>query len=357
MSLKTGILPNPNNELSHRMARSTQHHSSTMRKANKSREAADISTELRLQIEAEAEKRCTSNLATKSLKAQLKAAKDVLGKREKSGEMLSASSSGRVKTPRTRAAPQTPVDAMQSDNTSAPVSATPAAPSLPELATDSVFGSLVTAAASLPEFSSVGLAIDSTFNFLGDFTWNLDVSTYSSNFDSPDISGLFVQDVQNSMLSTYDPTFFGLATDNGNAVIPSNFDMPAVDPLDDFFVSYGFMGSSTDFGATINPDFASAGPLDLPMLPLPPPESLSPAVRQSSEPGPSAPRSHCSRQEVDVGNILHTARPRAPSKQFAEYEDVSGRPQKKGKSKKVQFLTSFSSVVVSEFFDFAVMHN
>ncbi|KAJ7270000.1 hypothetical protein B0H12DRAFT_1310429 [Mycena haematopus] len=36
MSLKTGILANPNNELSHRMARSTQHHSSAMRKANES---------------------------------------------------------------------------------------------------------------------------------------------------------------------------------------------------------------------------------------------------------------------------------------------------------------------------------
>ncbi|KAJ7242636.1 hypothetical protein C8J57DRAFT_1557456 [Mycena rebaudengoi] len=52
MSLKTGILPNPNNELPHRMARSIQRHSSAMRKANESREAADISAELRLQIEA-----------------------------------------------------------------------------------------------------------------------------------------------------------------------------------------------------------------------------------------------------------------------------------------------------------------
>ncbi|KAJ6608928.1 hypothetical protein B0H10DRAFT_2194137 [Mycena sp. CBHHK59/15] len=258
MSLKTGILPNANNELLHCMARSTQHHSSAMRKANESRGAADISTEFRLQIEAEAEKHCASNLATKSLKAQLKAAKNVSGKRGKSGEMLLASSSGRVKTPQTRASnvdtPQTPVDAMQSDNTSAPVSATPAAPSLPELATNSVFGSLVTAAAaSLPEFSSIGLAINSTFNFLGDFTWNLDVSTYSSSLDSPDISAT---DNSNAII----PSNFDMpATDNGNDVIPSNFDMPAVDPLDDFFVSYGFMGSSTDFGAAINLDFASAG--------------------------------------------------------------------------------------------------
>ncbi|KAJ6579105.1 hypothetical protein DFH09DRAFT_1447302 [Mycena vulgaris] len=146
-------------------------------------------------------------------------------------------------------AAQTPANAIQSDDTSAPVSAIAAAPSLPEfrsaeLATDSAFSSLVTATPLMPEFSSVGLAMDSTFDFLGDFNWNLDVSTYSSNFDSQDIG----------------------ATDNCNAVIP---------------------------GTIIDPGFASVGPSDLPMLPLPPPESppaASPAVGQSSEPGPSAPR-------------------------------------------------------------------
>ncbi|KAJ6483462.1 hypothetical protein DFH09DRAFT_1106907 [Mycena vulgaris] len=84
--------------------------------------------------------------------------------------------------------------------------------------------------------------------------------------------------------------------------------------------------SSTDIGAMIDPGFASAGPSDLPMLPLPPPESppaVSPAVGQSSEPRPSAPRSRRPRQEVDVGNILHTTRPRAPNKRFAEHEDIS----------------------------------
>ncbi|KAJ6626516.1 hypothetical protein B0H10DRAFT_2211113 [Mycena sp. CBHHK59/15] len=173
-----------------------------MRKANESREAADISAELWLQIEAEAEKRRASNLATKSLKAQLKATKEASGKRGKS----------------------------------------------------------VTATPLLPEFSSVGLAMDSTFDFLGDFNWNLDISAYSSNFDSSDIGGLFVQDVPNGVLLTFEPTFFGLATDTCNTVIPSNFDTPAVDPLDDFFASYGFTASSTDLGTIIDPGFASAGP-------------------------------------------------------------------------------------------------
>ncbi|KAJ6514693.1 hypothetical protein DFH09DRAFT_1431702 [Mycena vulgaris] len=126
-----------------------------------------------------------------------------------------------------------------------------------------------------------------------------------------------------------------LSTDNCNAIIPSNFDTPAVDPLDNFFTSYGFTASSTDLGTIINPGFASAGPSDLPTFPLPLPESppaASPAVGQSSEPGPSAPRSRRSRQEVDIGNILHMTRPRAPSKRFAEHEDVSGRPQKKARA-------------------------
>jgi hypothetical protein len=45
----------PNNELSHRMARNTQRHSAAMRNANESREATDISAELRLRIPAEVE--------------------------------------------------------------------------------------------------------------------------------------------------------------------------------------------------------------------------------------------------------------------------------------------------------------
>ncbi|KAF7371491.1 hypothetical protein MVEN_00003700 [Mycena venus] len=194
--------------------------------------------------------------------------------------------------------------------------------------------------ASLPEFGSVGLAIDSTFDFLSDFNWNPDVSTYSSsNFGGADIRGLLAQDVPNGVLSTGDPTLFGLATYSCNAVIPSSFDTTAVDPLDNFLASYGFIGSSTDLGTIIDPSFAFAGPLNLPMPPLPPPVSppaASPAVGQSSkpEPGPSAPRSRRSREEVDIGNILHTTRARTPSKRFAEYVDVSGRPRKKPKSKK-----------------------
>jgi hypothetical protein len=39
MSIQTGILSNPNNELSHRMARNSQRQSAAARKAHESREA------------------------------------------------------------------------------------------------------------------------------------------------------------------------------------------------------------------------------------------------------------------------------------------------------------------------------
>ncbi|KAJ6453855.1 hypothetical protein DFH09DRAFT_871440, partial [Mycena vulgaris] len=68
MSIETGILSNPNNELAHRMSRNAQRQSTIAHKSRESREAADISNELQLQISA-------SIALTKTLKAQLKVAK------------------------------------------------------------------------------------------------------------------------------------------------------------------------------------------------------------------------------------------------------------------------------------------
>ncbi|KAJ7705076.1 hypothetical protein B0H16DRAFT_1482466 [Mycena metata] len=98
ISERTGILSNPNNEMSHRMSRNSQRQSATARKALESRTAADASAELQLQIDAEAEKSRISKETMKALKAQLKAEKGKAGKGRKSGEILSASSSGRGKT-------------------------------------------------------------------------------------------------------------------------------------------------------------------------------------------------------------------------------------------------------------------
>ncbi|KAJ6550555.1 hypothetical protein B0H10DRAFT_2242638 [Mycena sp. CBHHK59/15] len=77
MSLKTGILSNSNNELSHRMARNSQRQSAVARRATESRDAANVSKDLQRRIDEEAEKRRLSNETTKFLKAQLKDAKKV----------------------------------------------------------------------------------------------------------------------------------------------------------------------------------------------------------------------------------------------------------------------------------------
>ncbi|KAJ6572354.1 hypothetical protein B0H10DRAFT_2237523 [Mycena sp. CBHHK59/15] len=75
MSLKTGILSNSNNELSHRMARNSQRQSAVARRATESRDAANVSKDLQRRIDEEAEKRRLSNETTKFLKAQRKDAK------------------------------------------------------------------------------------------------------------------------------------------------------------------------------------------------------------------------------------------------------------------------------------------
>ncbi|KAJ6608201.1 hypothetical protein B0H10DRAFT_1750827, partial [Mycena sp. CBHHK59/15] len=83
MSLETGILSNPNNEIFHRLARNSQRQSAVARKSHESREVADLTKQLQLQIDAEAEKRRASNSATKALKEQIKAAKGATGGRGK----------------------------------------------------------------------------------------------------------------------------------------------------------------------------------------------------------------------------------------------------------------------------------
>ncbi|KAJ7848348.1 hypothetical protein B0H14DRAFT_3867235 [Mycena olivaceomarginata] len=75
MSIQTGIMANLNNEVVHRMARNSQRNSTRARKQRESREAADVSHQLQLQIDAEAEKHGESSALTKALKERLKAVK------------------------------------------------------------------------------------------------------------------------------------------------------------------------------------------------------------------------------------------------------------------------------------------
>ncbi|KAJ6628521.1 hypothetical protein B0H10DRAFT_2428806 [Mycena sp. CBHHK59/15] len=275
MSIQTGILSNPNNEMSHHMARNSQRHSAAACKAHESCE-------------------------TKTLRAQLK-----------------ASSSGRVRTARPRAAPAPPL-ATQSENIST------AALTVPTTATQS-------ATPSVPEFDSAQPTTGSAFDFLPDFNFDFNMFMDSSSLEGANTGGSFPAQAPSAdpltFDLTFDPALFGLSADF-NAAIPSGA-LPE-DPLQDFLNSYGISGISTDLGTTANfGTFTLAGPFidPLPLLPLPLPESPpapSPAVERSSEPGPSAPRLRRSRQEVDEANIVTSMRSRAPTerKQFAD-QDIS----------------------------------
>ncbi|KAJ7763836.1 hypothetical protein B0H16DRAFT_1455086 [Mycena metata] len=88
LSLKTGILANPHNESSHRAARSTTRHTTTSKKAPE-----------------QVEKRRESNALSKDLKEQLQAINPTSGRSGKQAAppLLSASSSGRVKSVPVRA--------------------------------------------------------------------------------------------------------------------------------------------------------------------------------------------------------------------------------------------------------------
>ncbi|KAJ6622933.1 hypothetical protein B0H10DRAFT_2431614 [Mycena sp. CBHHK59/15] len=198
ISLRTGILANPNNKLSHRMARNSQCQSATTRKAHESREAADTSAKLRCQLEAEAEKRCASTLLTKSPKAQLKAAKDTSGKQGKS------------------------------------IPASTTAPPLPKFPPTTLLidWAFATAAPLQSEFSSVEISTDPAFNFLEGLDWNFNVPMGFSDLESQTAGSLFpMQDISDGVLSTFDPAFFGLAPET---LVPSNSTASVGGPIEDF---------------------------------------------------------------------------------------------------------------------------
>ncbi|KAJ6523706.1 hypothetical protein B0H10DRAFT_2249742 [Mycena sp. CBHHK59/15] len=330
MSLKTGILSNSNNELSHRMARNSQRQSAVARRATESRDAANVSKDLQRRIDEEAEKRRLSNETTKFLKAQLKDAKEV----------------------------PTPAAPVQSDYV-------PSAP----VATSTSGEELSVDEASSHRYSSP----EPTMN-----TWNGNLDFDSLIYDLPAINTdgnwYFLQDPSlGSFLSTYnpasDPTLFMHSnTSTTSHAYPEdptqNFTdiyglrgaetaMPSAaspeDPLQDLLDLYGGAGSFPGTQATHGFTVLTSTPyLDapLPILPPPPPESPcapSPVVQQVSEPGSSAPRSRRGRQEVDEANIIHTTRTRVPSarKRGADDDDeadVTARPPKKAKANTYVFL-------------------
>ncbi|KAJ7912812.1 hypothetical protein B0H13DRAFT_1874401 [Mycena leptocephala] len=258
MSLKTGILSNTNNELSHRMARNNQRQSAAARRAREAHEKA------------------------------AKAPSGNRGKSRATAVVLSASSSGCVRTTRPRTnAPAQPAQS-ESNNSLTPtvVKTTTTQVEEPPMAAN-----------------SVQPPVDPAF-----FDFDFD-SLLASLETCPSI---FAQDTSNT----------------GN-------NAPTTDPLDEFMTMYGFSDIMSSDGAASS--FVSGAPFnnELPLLPPPPPESPpapSPTVEHPSE---SVPRSRCARKEVDEANIIYSTRSRAPTarKRFAD-EQLSDRPTKKRRASK-----------------------
>ncbi|KAJ7766279.1 hypothetical protein B0H14DRAFT_3895184 [Mycena olivaceomarginata] len=325
MSLQTGILSNTNDEMSQRMARNSQRQSTAARKVRETRDAADTSKQLQLQIDAEVEKRRASSQLTKDLRAQLKAAKSGRGKAN-----LSASSSGRT---RGRSGARTTVLPTQSNR----VPTIPSAISEPSV---TEFDNIPTASEpSVTEFdvhippapSTVDFidpAFDSTFAFMSDFEFNTLLS------DVEHLNAVFAAD---NILPTFDRGFLdcGGSAGFGTSVPDSGsmFDNPA----DDFMDLYGVRTFFSDPIGTS--DFSPFAPSDpLPLLPPPPPDSPPCASFTAEEPASSAPKSRCGpRREVDEANIMTSTRSRVPStrKRVADEAPISNRLQKKGKGRQV----------------------
>ncbi|KAJ7312417.1 hypothetical protein DFH08DRAFT_1044438 [Mycena albidolilacea] len=94
MALRTGIISNPNNEVSHRVARNAGRQSTRDRKARESHEVSDSIKYVQAQLADELQRRQESSALTKELKEKLRALKG----KDKSYITLSASFSGRVKS-------------------------------------------------------------------------------------------------------------------------------------------------------------------------------------------------------------------------------------------------------------------
>ncbi|KAF8217297.1 hypothetical protein K438DRAFT_1954146 [Mycena galopus ATCC 62051] len=298
MSLSTGILTNPNNEMSHRVAQNAQRQAAAAQKARESHDTADLAKDLRLQIEEAAAR-------TKELKAQLKATKGTSGRgKSDASAILSASSSERVRTAPARAA-RTNATTTQSDMPTADQSYIPAL--------------------DMPTAPLIPIPVLEP--------WMMGFNSFPPQFDFPaEIDFNMLMDVPNAT----DATLFGLNTDNCSTLLPFA-GTPVPYPWDNYFDGF-ITGLDATVDATMNAfNFGSLASSDpWPVLPVPPPDSpLAMALPAASEPGAIVAKLCRCRQEVDEADILpeNLKRARAPStrKRGAQDEVISDpdQPQKK----------------------------
>ncbi|KAF8120934.1 hypothetical protein K438DRAFT_2005604 [Mycena galopus ATCC 62051] len=310
MSLSTGVLANPNNEMSNRIARSSQRRSAAARKASESREAEDLSKEIRLQIDA-------STARTKELRAQLKASKS--SSTRNAAVVLSASSSGRVRSARRRT--EVPVVEQALNNALPP--ATESAFDFPNW--DVAMGTTSLENPTFPPQAGSSTSVDPVLSG-GQTTYGFDTLL---PYSAPALGADDFEDFLNAYGLTSSPSLFGDGATLGNSY------------LDPFFISSHCTADDSANSSAIGP--LAITPSTSARVAAASFPTLSPAVQKSSESAPSAPKSRRLRSEVDPALILPatSTRSRVPSsrKRNAD-DDTSERPQKKGKGRANQVRSS-----------------
>ncbi|KAJ6603588.1 hypothetical protein DFH09DRAFT_1354717 [Mycena vulgaris] len=352
-SLKTGILANAQNELYHRTARNLQRQSKAAQKVRDSNELADILQGLTLDLADLQERRRQLGVEEKNLREQIKTAKGPSGRGKKSAPrgsrsiLVSASSTGRVKTA-TVSAPDLPAVSPQS--TALPnevVSVLDSPPTSPVFSSLYAVGSTsaVTPTAS-PVFQSLSLPssalLDAVWSTpaviapcsepsMGEFAqwagFDYDFETTMTSAANAgvmsDTRGLLLQPgyapyVPSSFVPNYGtPTQAFAYGENNAASFTQHHDVHATgwgpatmdELLDSSFLSGS--GGEEPFYSPYSQPFAHTVPYSdqLPPLPAPP----SPSEFSSPPQIPTSVNPRKRRPEVDEANIIHCSRARTKS--------------------------------------------
>ncbi|KAJ7438260.1 hypothetical protein B0H11DRAFT_2293918 [Mycena galericulata] len=312
-SIKTGVLPNPNNEMSHRMSRNMGRQSTAARKAREFEELGNVTAELKAKISEEKALRKQSTATQKALQDQLKATTGAAttgrSKQKKNNYesvVIAASSSGRVRTVMVPVK-ETECLTAAAEPLAGPTVPPPSFPLVPEV--------------SLSDSSPLPTSASDPQGFNFDAAQFVDTQFDATQFDYNAFVPYFAP---NPVQTSFD---FGFDLGNFDAGAMPTFDaatydleqlLTAPDPVANHLaVEYGF-----DWNAFSPPD-------GLPTLPAPP--MSSPLAELPTEPlidvGPSD-KSKGKRQEVDERNILHTRRVRIPRTRATD-DTLFDRPTKK----------------------------
>ena len=90
LTLKTGILVNPHNKVSHRMSRNSTRQATRARKVRETKEVSDATKEPQTELADELERRRESSARSKEIKEQLQALKGKGGKKSSASTLFSA---------------------------------------------------------------------------------------------------------------------------------------------------------------------------------------------------------------------------------------------------------------------------